>query len=141
MGHLIPFTQNHPLLVGAAIALVIALIVDELVRRVQGKSDLGSHDAVRLINQGAAVVDLRSAGDFRTGHINQARNVPADELEDQLDKLGKDGHGVLLYCSEGKEGAKAARQLAARGVERAFNLKGGFATWKHDNLPVAKGKN
>ncbi len=36
--------------------------------------------AVRLMNQGALVLDLRPKEAFEAGHIADARNVPAAEL-------------------------------------------------------------
>lgn len=139
MDHIVPFIQNHPFLSLAAGALIVALIVDEMVRRVQGKSDVGPNDAIRLINQGAVVVDLRGADNFKRGHIGEARNVPMADLEQKADKLAKGGQAVLTYCADGKNGAKAARLLAGRGIGKVFNLKGGFAAWQRDNLPVVKG--
>jgi rhodanese-related sulfurtransferase len=140
MNHIVPFIQHHPYLILAAGALIVALIVDEMVRRVQGKSDIGPNDAIRLINQGALVVDLRGADDFKKGHIGEARNVPLEDLEKRAGKLGKTGQGVLAYSADGSNGIKAVRLLAERGVEHAYNLKGGFAAWRRDNLPVVKGK-
>jgi rhodanese-related sulfurtransferase len=140
MDKIYPFIEHHPLLILAAGAIIVALIVDELVRRVQGKSDVGPNDAIRLINQGAIVIDLRGAEQFKKGHIGEARNVPMAELDGQLDKLGKKkANGILTYCADGKNGARAARKLAARGVERVFNLKGGITAWQRENLPVVKG--
>ncbi|HET8553010.1 MAG TPA: rhodanese-like domain-containing protein [Gammaproteobacteria bacterium] len=140
MDQIVPFIQRHPYLILAAGALIVALIVDELVRRVQGKNDVGPNDAIRLINQGAVVIDLRGADQYKQGHIGEARNVPMAELDAQLDKLGRKGdQGVLAYSADGKEGAQAIKRLAAGGVEKAFNLKGGFAAWTRENLPVVKG--
>ncbi|HET7369935.1 MAG TPA: rhodanese-like domain-containing protein [Gammaproteobacteria bacterium] len=140
MDQIVPFIQRHPILILAAGALIVALILDELVRRVQGKNDVAPNDAIRLINQGAAVVDLRSLEDFKRGHISEARNVPMAEFEQQADKLTKGGRSVLAYCADGKNGAKAAKLLATRGIDQVYNLKGGFAAWRRENLPVVKGK-
>ncbi|HET6655246.1 MAG TPA: rhodanese-like domain-containing protein [Gammaproteobacteria bacterium] len=140
MDQIFPFIERHPILILAAGALIVALIVDELVRRVQGKFDVAPNDAIRLINQGAVVVDLRGPDQFKQGHIGEARNVPMAELKEQVDKLAKAGNGLLVYCTDGKNGMRAIKLLTARGVERVFNLKGGFTAWRRDNLPVVKGK-
>lgn len=140
MDQIAPFIARHPYLILAAGVLVVALIVDELVRRVQGKFDVAPNDAIRLINQGAVVVDLRSPEQFKQGHIGEARNVPMEELEQQADKLARAGNGVVLYCADGKNGMRALKVMTARGTERVYNLKGGIAAWRRDNLPVVKGK-
>ncbi|HET6655463.1 MAG TPA: rhodanese-like domain-containing protein [Gammaproteobacteria bacterium] len=140
MDQILPFIQRHPILILAAGALIVALIVDEMVRRVQGKSDIPPNDAIRLINQGAAVIDLRGPEDFKRGHIGEAHNIPMAEFEQQAGKMTKGGRSVLAYCADGKDGAKAARLLATRGIDQVYNLKGGFAAWRRENLPVVKGK-
>ena len=50
---------------------------------VQRFAALSSMQAVRLMNQGALVLDLRAKESFDAGHIGDARNVPAAELEDR----------------------------------------------------------
>lgn len=121
MDQIVPFIERHPYLVLAAGALIVALIVDEVLRRVHGSRDVGPNDAIRLINRGALVVDLRSADDFKRGHIGEARNVPLGELEAQLDALDrKGGQGVVTYCADGRGGGKAARMLAAHNVENGI---------------------
>jgi rhodanese-related sulfurtransferase len=140
MDQIVPFISRHPYLILAAAALIVALIVDELVRRVQGNRDLTPTDAIRLINRGALVVDLRSPDDYKRGHIGEARNVPMGELDAHLDELSRKGEaGVIFYCADGRNGMKAAKQLAGTGAADVYNLKGGFAAWRRDNLPVIKG--
>ena len=43
-----------------------------------------------------------------------------------------------MYDETGSLGAAAARQLAAQGFTRAFNLRGGLAAWRSENLPITK---
>jgi rhodanese-related sulfurtransferase len=45
---------------------------------------------------------------------------------------------VVVYDDTGSLGASAARQLAAQGFTRAFNLRGGISAWRAENLPVQK---
>jgi rhodanese-related sulfurtransferase len=36
--------------------------------------------------------------------------------------------------------ASAVRQLAAQGFTKAFNLRGGLAAWRTENLPLTRGE-
>ena len=45
---------------------------------------------------------------------------------------------MVVYCESGSLAAAAVRQLNAQGFTKAFTLRGGFAGWRAENLPVAK---
>ena len=59
------------------------MLVAEIRERVPGFAALSAMQAVRLMNQGALVLDLRAKEAFDAGHIGDARNVPAAELADR----------------------------------------------------------
>ena len=92
------------------------------------------------MNQGALIIDLRPQEAFEAGHIGEARNVPAADLEAQAESLKKwRDRTVITYCDSGVNGAGAARTLAKLGFTKVFNLDGGLNAWVKDNLPVIKG--
>ena len=105
----------------------------------QAFAALSAPQAVRLMNQGALVIDLRSKDLYDAGHIVDARNVPAAELESQAETLKKwRDRNVITYCDSGANGAGAARTLIKLGFTKVFNLQGGLNAWVKDNLPLAK---
>src|ERR1700744_6765284 len=89
MQQLLEYMTRHPFLVGAAVLAAIVVLAYELRARVQAFAALSSMQAVRLMNQGALVIDLRSKELFDPGHIVDARNVPGGEIESQVDALKK----------------------------------------------------
>ena len=95
--------------------------------------------AVRLMNQGALVIDLRGKESYDAGHIGDARNLPVADLESQADSLKKwRDKTVITYCDSGTSGASGARTLMKLGFTKVFNLHGGLNAWVKDNLPLAK---
>jgi rhodanese-related sulfurtransferase len=95
-------------------------------------------DAVRLINKGALVIDVRKPEEFDNGHIVNARNVPLDRLRDD-NAISKQKSKILLaVCADGTSAGRAAGHLRKAGYENAFSLKGGIAGWRTDNLPLVK---
>jgi rhodanese-related sulfurtransferase len=139
MQRLLEFISHHPYLAGAAVVAAIAVLVSELRERVQRFAALSSMQAVRLINQGALVLDLRSKEAFDAGHIADARNIPSAELESQAETLKKwRDRTVITYCDSGLAAAGAARTLTKLGFSKVFNLDGGLNAWIKDNLPLAK---
>ena len=103
-------------------------------------SAIGANEAIRLMNGGAVLVDLRSANQFKDGHITGAKNIPGDQVAADpkvVEKLAS--KTVVLYCDDGATTAAAQRTLARAGIKDVFSLRGGLAAWKQENLPVAKG--
>jgi rhodanese-related sulfurtransferase len=139
MQRLIEFIGHHPWLASGALVAAVAVAVYELRERIESFAALSAMQAVRLMNQGALVIDLRARESYDAGHIGDARNVPAAELPAQIDSLKKwREKSVITYCDSGRDGAAAARTLQKEGFTKVFNLEGGLNGWVKDNLPLAR---
>jgi rhodanese-related sulfurtransferase len=139
MQRLFEFIGNHPYVASAAILAAIAVTFYEIRERMQAFAALSAMQAVRLMNQGALVLDLRAKEYYDAGHIGDARNVPVAELPSQADALKKwRDKTVITYCDSGAAGAAGARALMKLGFTKVFNLHGGLNAWVKDNLPLAK---
>ena len=139
MQQFLDYLSHHPYLAAATVLAAIGVLVFELRARVQAFAALSAVQAVRMMNQGALVIDLRSKELYDAGHIVDARNVPVAELESQADQLKKwRDRNVITYCDTGINGASAARSLVKLGFSKVFNLQGGLNAWVKDNLPLAK---
>ncbi len=51
----------------------------------------------RMRRRNVVVIDVRPEDEFEAGHIEGARSIPIDELEQHLDELPK-GREVIAYC-------------------------------------------
>ena len=141
MDRLLEFAGNHTLLVFALVASFLLVIFTELRRKASGMLAVVPTEAVKLINNDAMVLDLRSAESFSRGHIVGARNVPMDELEGHMDKLAKfRNKPVVAVCDAGITSSKAVNALRNSGFESVYNLKGGMTAWGQAGLPVVSGK-
>ena len=140
MTRFIEYTSTHPFLVAAAAILAVLAIVIEIRERAKGSSLIGAADAVRLMNSGALVLDVRDAKDYETGHIIEARSIPAGELAGRAESLKKyKEKPVVVCCESGFASASAAKTLQAQGFNKVVTLRGGLRTWRQENLPLAKG--
>lgn len=140
MPRLLEFARHHPYLILAAAAVILLLIADEVWRRLHGQRELSPAESVRLINQGAAVVDVRAPGDFSGGHVIGARNIPAAELDGRTPELDKyKQQPLLVYCQNGQTSRGSAGLLSKRGFEQVHTLKGGLAAWKQEQFPLERG--
>jgi rhodanese-related sulfurtransferase len=139
MQRLLEYIGHHPYLAGGAFLAAAAVIFYEVRARVQNFAALSAMQAVRLMNQGALLIDLRSKEAFDAGHIGDARNVPASELEAQAESLKKwREKTIITYCDSGVSSAGAARTLNRLGFTKVFNLEGGLNAWVKDNLPLSR---
>ena len=75
------------------------------------------------LKNGALVIDVRSPGEFNSGHLPNAVNLPLDEIETALPKRVKDKNQILLlHCASGMRSGVAKQKLKGMGYANAFNL-------------------
>lgn len=77
-------------------------------------------DYAELIKQGAVIVDVRSKGEYASGHIKGSVNIPLNTLENNLSKLKKD-KPVITCCASGMRSASAKSILKAKGFNEVHN--------------------
>jgi rhodanese-related sulfurtransferase len=139
MDRLLEYISHHPWYAAGASVAALLVIVYELRTRNENIAAVSPQDAVRLMNQGALVIDLRPADVFATGHVAGARQMSGEQILKAGDTLKKQKEKVVVvYDDTGSLGASAVRQLAAQGFTKAFNLRGGIAAWRAENLPLSK---
>ncbi len=100
--------------------------------------------AFELMENGAAVIDVRSPQQYEKEHLEGAINIPRGRFDDmdrdrQLRKQMRElrGRDILVYCNSGTDSYAVTVKLRNRGY-RAYNLKGGIETWKKLNLPLVQ---
>jgi len=77
-----------------------------------------------LHSSDALILDVRTPGEYASGHVPGALNIPVDELRPRLEELPKDGD-IWVYCHVGQRSYVAVRMMVQRGF-RAKNITGGF---------------
>jgi rhodanese-related sulfurtransferase len=140
MDRLLDYSINHPLLAGGLVLMTLAVLGYEMRQFGAASSAIAPSEAIRLMNSGATLIDLRSPNQFKDGHISGARNLPGDQVAADpkaLEKLA--AKAAILYCDDGATTGAALRTLARAGVKNVLSLRGGLAAWKQENLPVVKG--
>ena len=140
MDRLLEYLGNHPLLAAATGLMALVVAGYELRQRAHAAAAVSPTDAVRLMNDGAVLVDVRSTNQFKDAHIGGARNVPGDQIAAGAPSLDKfKDKTVIVCCDSGVTSGAAARKLTELGFKQVFNLRGGLGAWRQDNLPTVKG--
>jgi rhodanese-related sulfurtransferase len=139
MERLIQYVTNHPVLAGAVILALIIVVSWEARLRSTGEGAISAQELIRLMNQGALVLDIRKPEEYAAGHVNGAKQFDSDKIlkAGETHKRFKD-KPVVVICDSGSLAAAAVRQLTRQGFTKAFTLRGGFSGWRAENLPVAK---
>ena len=98
-----------------------------------------ARELAKRIEEGAAVVDVRSRAEWEAGHIPGAPNIPAGEIAERMGELPK-ARPLVVHCQGGTRSAIAAGLLDKAGVAGVLDLPGGFPEWEGAGLPVVRGE-
>jgi len=86
-----------------------------------GSSDKGV-DLPALIQDGALVIDVRSAGEFSGGHIDGAICIPHNVISRDIAKHEKNkSKQIIVYCHSGARSSAAKRSLEGVGYTHVIN--------------------
>jgi len=93
-----------------------------------------------LKREPSLILDVREPFEFRGKRLREAINIPSSrEMKALTDTLGRD-NSIFLYCTTGFRSKRAAENFYEKGFRNLFNLEGGLAAWKKEDMPVVKGK-
>lgn len=93
---------------------------------------LQSHPDTRLL-------DVRTAPEFQSAHIPQARLLPLDDIRpERLDQL-HGGSPIYVICQSGMRARKAIEKLSRAGLRECVLVDGGMDAWTSAGLPVERG--
>ncbi|MFI8766808.1 rhodanese-like domain-containing protein [Streptomyces sp. NPDC053792] len=86
---------------------------------------------------GLTVVDVRSPGEFASGRLPGAVNIPLDRVDGSLAELrhAAETGPLLVVCASGARSGKGAAVLASHGIAAA-SLTGGTRAWAAAGHPL-----
>lgn len=104
-----------PLLIFAGVVIGFILL--------KRSGQISAREALAHLRNGALVIDVRSPGEFGSGHLSAAINLPLDEIGTALPGRVKDKNRVLLlHCQSGMRSGLARNRLKNLGYVNVFNL-------------------
>ena len=101
-------------------------------------SRISPAEALRLLQQGAILIDVREADEHAREKIAGAHHLPLSRL-DEAELALHEGKPVIFHCKSGARTVGNTSRLAqkAGGSCEAFVIEGGLDAWKKAGLPVA----
>lgn len=111
-------------IVKIALVVVAGILAFNLYSRFANTAD--GDELKTLIKNGAYLVDVRTPGEFSSGHVEGSVNIPLQQLEQRLaDFEGKEP--IVVFCQSGARSGRAKSILESNGFKDVTN--GG--TWKN----------
>ncbi|MCS6833390.1 MAG: rhodanese-like domain-containing protein [Flammeovirgaceae bacterium] len=77
-------------------------------------------DLQKLLQEGAAIVDVRTPQEFKSGHAKGAMNIPLDAIASNADSLKKYSH-IIVCCASGMRSGQAKSILEKKGFTNVTN--------------------
>lgn len=74
-------------------------------------------DFKELVDKGAIIIDVRSANEFKAGHIPNAKNYPVDTIQSKAAELKKINKPIITVCRSGARSSMAKGILTTAGLE------------------------
>lgn len=73
-------------------------------------------DFASMVKEGALIIDVRTADEFRGGYIKGSLNIPLDRLQREIPELKKRQKTIITCCRSGNRSGMAKRLLSAAGL-------------------------
>jgi rhodanese-related sulfurtransferase len=120
---------------------VIALIASVLLLAGCSSSAAGvtnmnvSEFSKKITEAGVITVDVRTPGEFMTGHIEGAQNIDFESgnFENEISTLDKNGI-YAVYCRSGNRSGQAVAIMHDAGFHNVYNLNGGIIDWTNSGM-------
>lgn len=101
----------------------------------QKTDEVGPLEVADLQARGAVLVDVREDDEWIAGHAPDAVHVPLAHVGETASRFA--GHQILTVCRSGARSGRAAKTLAAAGVD-VHNVAGGMSAWAAAGLHVVR---
>ena len=125
---------------GAAVAVFFVTLASAVVCNAATPT-ISQEDLLKKIESGEAplILDVRTAGEYRSGHVPQAINIPHSELASRLAELaGAKDREVVTYCERGPRAGFAESVLQEAGFSAVRHLVGDMYAWRRRGLPIER---
>lgn len=140
MEDFIQFVLRHWVLACSFSTLLVMIIAFELKANLSGVLRVSPQEAIQLLNhQNAVVIDTRDSTPFQNGHILGSKNIPANKIKENVQKLEPyKTKPIILVCENGQQSTQIANWLLKQGLDNLRCIRGGLMGWRQMSLPLSK---
>lgn len=76
----------------------------------------GNDQIKDFLAQGAAIIDVRTPGEFSAGHVPGSKNIPLQQVSERVKEIRKLNKPVILCCASGMRSGQATQILKREGI-------------------------
>lgn len=78
----------------------------------------GKSESIKdFMDKNAIIIDVRTVGEFKDGHIKNSKNIPLDVISNKIEDIKKLNRPVIVCCRSGMRSAQANSILKNNGIE------------------------
>ena len=104
-------------------------------------AEIDPADAIARQKADAVLIDVREDDERAGGSAQGAIGIARGEIRERIGSIvGDKNREILTLCASGKRSLLAAQTLRELGYTRVASVRGGFARWLAEGLPVARGE-
>ncbi|MEO5378574.1 MAG: rhodanese-like domain-containing protein [Magnetococcus sp. DMHC-6] len=133
--------ENISLVLFIIVFLILSLRVPILARLLKVEQ-ITTHELNRQLGSTnpPVLMDVRTPGEFNSGHIDKAVSIPLSELHLRLTGLIQQypNREIAVICRTGNRSLTASISLKRAGFPHVFNVIGGLMHWQSQGYPVRK---
>ena len=93
----------------------------------------------RIENPGYSLIllDVRTVGEYQSGHIKDSINIPHDQLIQNIDVLDQyRNQPIVVFCRSGRRAQLVIDTLIQNKFDQIVDLEGDMLAWKTSGFPV-----
>jgi len=92
-------------------------------------ADINAGVAEYEANNGSVLLDVRTAEEYRDGHIGGSINLPLDKISLAADTVKDKNTQLYVYCYSGSRSEQAVAYLKKMGYTNTVNI-GGISSYR-----------
>ena len=104
-------------------------------------TSLNTKEAKEMLdsNKDIILIDVRTRGEYDSGHLRGSKNIPLDQLDNRLSKLPRN-KDIMIYCQTGGRSIRAVRKLEFAGITQLYHIHEGMRGWEMAGFSIRKNK-
>ena len=116
--------MNKVLLVSLCIVVISIILFYAIGFNVENISTTAIKEKLNNKNLNIGIIDVRTKGEYESGHIESSLWIPLSELDSNIDKIkSKNYDEIYTICLSGGRSARAVKKLKKDNID-AINIRG-----------------